>query len=129
ARYLNERLAKNPAFGGQVVAPLSAEDRRAAAARLMPTLRGNMPGTRSKVGHFSDDRETLEFVGSRHFETLAAIGTSCPDHFLRTKIAPLTVDPAKLDDDAYLAGRLEDTVPPTAAITSRARARPTRRCS
>ena len=74
----------------------------------MPRLRGLMAGPRPKVGHFSDDAETLEFVGSADFDRLAAIGTSCPDHFLRTKIAPLTLDPAKLDDDAYLAGRLED---------------------
>ena len=67
-----------------------------------------MAGTRRKVGHFSDDAETLEFVNSRDFERLAAVGTSCPDHFLRTKIAPLTLDPAKLRDDAYLAERLAD---------------------
>ena len=108
ARYLNEKLAKSPAFGGPIVQPLKAEDRRAAAAKLMPRLRGNMPGARSKVGHFSDNAETLEFVGSRDFERLAAVGTSCPDHFLRTKIAPLTLDPERLDDNAYLAGRLED---------------------
>lgn len=108
ARYLNERLAKAPAFGGEVIPPLSAQDRRAAAARLMPRLRAAMPGTCPKVGHFSDDAETLEFVGSKHFEQLAAIGTSCPDHFLRTKIAPLTLDPERIEDDAYLAGRLED---------------------
>ena len=59
----------------------------------MPRLRGLMAGTARKVGHFSDDAETLEFVGARDFERLAAIGTSCPDHFLRTKIAPLTLDP------------------------------------
>lgn len=107
ARYLNERLAKGPAFGGKVVAPLPLAERRAVAARLMPALRGLMVGARSKVGHFSDDAEALEFVGSRDFERLAAIGTSCPDHFLRTKIAPLTLDPARLDDVAYLAERLE----------------------
>ena len=108
ARYLNERLAKGPAFGGERVAPLDPDARRAAAAKLMPKLRGLMAGPRSKVGHFSDDPEALEFVGSRDFERLAAIGTSCPDHFLRTKIAPLTLDQGKLDDEAHLAGRLED---------------------
>jgi len=107
ARYLNERLSKGPAFGGQVVPPRAAAERRAIAVRLIPRLRGLMPGVRPKVGHYSDDAEALEFVGSRDFERLAAIGTSCPDHFLRTKIAPLTLDPARLDDDAYLAERLE----------------------
>ncbi|ARS26143.1 bifunctional rhamnulose-1-phosphate aldolase/short-chain dehydrogenase [Sphingomonas sp. KC8] len=107
ARYLNERLANGPAFGGQVVAPLDPEARRAVAARLMPLLRSLMPGAGGKIGHFSDNAEVLEFVGGRDFERLAAIGTSCPDHFLRTKIAPLTLDPARLGDRDYLAGRLE----------------------
>lgn len=104
ASYLNSRLAGRPAFGGAVTS--SSPDRAAVAADLMPRLRGLMTGARRKVGHFSDDAETLEFVNSADFERLAAIGTSCPDHFLRTKIAPLTLDPAKLQDDAYLAGKL-----------------------
>lgn len=108
AKYLNERLAKGPAFGGRIVAPRAPADRRAVAAKLMPKLRGLMVGARSKVGHFSDDAEALEFVGSRDFERLAAIGTSCPDHFLRTKIAPLTLDATRLDDDAYLAQRIAE---------------------
>ena len=106
ARYLNERLASNPAFGGALVPSRSELERRASAARLMPRLRGLLVGTRTKIGHFSDDAETLEFVGSRDFERLAAIGTSCPDHFLRTKIAPLTLDPRHAEDDAYLTERV-----------------------
>lgn len=108
ACFLNKRLATGAAFGGQVLPPLDSAERRAVAARLMPRLRGKMSSARPKVGHFSDDPETLEFVGSNDFENLASIGTSCPDHFLRTKIAPLTLDPQLLDDDSYLARRLED---------------------
>jgi len=108
AAYLNSRLEGRPAFGGQAVRPLPAEQRAAVAARLMPRLRGLMTGARGKLGHFSDDAEALEFVGSNDFLRLAAIGTSCPDHFLRTKIAPLTLDPAKLEDEAYLAQALAD---------------------
>ncbi|MEY4761574.1 MAG: hypothetical protein RLZZ200_1430 [Pseudomonadota bacterium] len=108
AGYLNSRLAGKPAFGGQAVAALPREERLAAASRLMPALRGLMGGGRGRVGHFSDDAEALEFVGSRDFERLAAIGTSCPDHFLRTKIAPLTLDPARLTDRAYLESRIAD---------------------
>ncbi|NYT39699.1 bifunctional rhamnulose-1-phosphate aldolase/short-chain dehydrogenase [Sphingomonas sp. R-74633] len=107
AAYLNARLAKGPAFGGEIVAPLPASDRAAAAARLMPRLRGLMAGARGKIGHFSDDPETLEFIGSNDFARLVPIGTSCPDHFLRTKIAPLALDPARLDDEAYLAASLD----------------------
>ncbi len=106
ARFLNDRQSGKPAFGGMVVPP--SPGRAAIAADLMPRLRGLMTGERRKVGHFSDDAETLEFVGSAHFERLAALGTSCPDHFLRTKIAPLALDPARLRDDAYLAARIAD---------------------
>jgi rhamnulose-1-phosphate aldolase/alcohol dehydrogenase len=102
AAYLNTYLAKGPAFGGPIIATLASDARRAAAAALMPRLRGLMGTAQPKVGHFSDDAETLEFVASRDFSRLAAIGTSCPDHFLRTKIAPLVLDPAQLEDTAYL---------------------------
>lgn len=124
ANYLNARLVEGPAFGGVKHPALPQADRRALAAKLMPRLRANMPGERSKVGHFSDDAEALEFVGSEQFERLAAIGTSCPDHFLRTKIAPLTLDPARLDDDAYLAERFEQYRSGYAAYYQRC-ARPT----
>ncbi len=106
ARYLNSRLAGAPAFGGAVIS--SSPDRAATAADLMPRLRSLMTGARRKVGHFSDDAEALEFVNSAEFERLAALGTSCPDHFLRTKIAPLTLDPARLTDMDYLAGKIAD---------------------
>ncbi len=106
AKYLNAKLAGKPAFGG-AVSNGSSPDRAAMTADLMPRLRGLMTGARRKVGHFSDDAETLEFVNSADFLRLAAIGTSCPDHFLRTKIAPLTLDPARLADDAYLAEQLD----------------------
>jgi rhamnulose-1-phosphate aldolase/alcohol dehydrogenase len=108
ARYLNERLAAGPAFGGARIAASAPEARAEAAARLMPKLRGMMAGDRPKLGHFADDEETLEFVCSCDFERLAAIGTSCPDHFLRTKIVPLVLDAAQLDDDAALAAALAD---------------------
>ena len=100
ATYLNARLADKPAFGGQMVG--QNPDRAAIAADLMPRLRGLMNGGRPKLGHWSDDAEALEFAGSADFERLAALGTSCPDHFLRTKIAPFPLDPARLQDDAYL---------------------------
>ncbi|HEX7858524.1 MAG TPA: bifunctional rhamnulose-1-phosphate aldolase/short-chain dehydrogenase [Sphingobium sp.] len=105
AHYLNSKLAGKPAFGGAVHPPLP--DRAAIASALMPSLRGLMTGARRKLGHYSDDAETMEFVGSADFERLALVGTSCPDHFLRTKIAPLTLDPARLADEAYLTEKLD----------------------
>ncbi len=107
AAYLNAKLALKPAFGGQAVAPLPSDQRAQIAADLAPRLRGLMTGAQGKISHFSDDAETLDFVGSQDFLRLAAIGTSCPDHFLRTKITPLTLDPARIGNDAYLAQALE----------------------
>jgi rhamnulose-1-phosphate aldolase/alcohol dehydrogenase len=108
ARYLNERMSGGPAFGGRRVDPLPHEQRSQLASKLMPRLRGLMSSERSKVGHFCDDAETLEFVCSRNFTALAAIGTSCPDHFLRTKIAPLVLDETRLTDTAYLQKSVSD---------------------
>src|SRR5690606_6655900 len=106
AHHLNEKLGNKTAFGGPAVSAQSQEARTAAAAKLMPRLRRLVSGTQAKVGHFTATAETLELVCSADFERLAALGTSCPDHFLRTKIAPLTLDAARLDDDAYLAARV-----------------------
>lgn len=105
AAWLEAKTAGKPAFGGQVRPTLAAEDRRAVAARLMPAIRGMISKDRHKVGHFDDSPAVLEFLGSAMLETLAPMGTSCPDHFLRTKIAPLVVafDPAKPDVEATLA--------------------------
>jgi rhamnulose-1-phosphate aldolase/alcohol dehydrogenase len=108
ARYLNERMARGPAFGGLRIAPLPPDQRTRTAVALMPRLRALMSVERPKVGHFSDDPETLEFVCSHNFATLAAIGTSCPDHFLRTKIAPLTLDETRLTESAYLEKAVSD---------------------
>ena len=102
--------AKEPAFGGPAVEALPAERRREIAARLMPAIRARISGAERKVGHFTDAAEVLEFVNSRELTRLAALGTSCPDHFLRTKIRPLVIahdaDGAALD--AALAAYAED---------------------
>ena len=105
AAWLEAKTAGKPAFGGQVRPTLGADERRAVAARLMPAIRGMISKDRHKVGHFDDSPAVLEFLGSAMLETLAPMGTSCPDHFLRTKIAPLVVafDPAKPDVEATLA--------------------------
>ncbi len=94
--WLAERIGTAPAFGGERVSARQAEDRSAIASQLMPVLRGHLSGAQRKVGHFADDAQVLEFVGAQRFEQLANLGTSCPDHFLRTKIRPLVLhsDPA-----------------------------------
>jgi rhamnulose-1-phosphate aldolase/alcohol dehydrogenase len=100
---------KAEAFGGARHTQKLDETRRCQiAARLMPLLRGKITGDQSKVGHFNDTPEILQFVNANQLEELAALGTSCPDHFLRTKICPLVVnfDPAA----ANIAEALDATV-------------------
>lgn len=101
ARHLNRISEDRAAFGGAARRPLPPTERRRIAATLMPRLRARLDGL-PKTGHFIDDQATLEFVCSRDFERLSAIGTSCPDHFLRTKIAPLTLDPDRIEEPDYL---------------------------
>ena len=108
AEFLNEKIENADAFGGPVSVAKSSAERRKVAVALMPRLRGLMAGGIPKVGHFSDDAATLEFVCSRNFLKLAAIGTSCPDHFLRTKITPLALDPDKIDQPDYLETAVGD---------------------
>jgi rhamnulose-1-phosphate aldolase/alcohol dehydrogenase len=93
-------------FDGAVVESLPVAERRAIAARLMPEIRGRIGKQERKLGHFDDQDAVLEFVNSKSLRPLGALGTSCPDHFLRTKIRPLIVDfdPAKPDVDAIVAG-------------------------
>jgi rhamnulose-1-phosphate aldolase/alcohol dehydrogenase len=86
-----EQHRKKPAFEGQAVGALSKSERDATARRLMPLIRGRISTTESKIGHFTDAPEVLEFVNSQALEHLAPLGTSCPDHFLRTKVRPLIV--------------------------------------
>lgn len=86
-----DRNVKRPVFKGAAVESLAADERRAAAARLLPAIRGRISKGEMKAGHFDDSPEVLEFVNSRQLAELAPLGTSCPDHFLRTKIRPLIV--------------------------------------
>jgi rhamnulose-1-phosphate aldolase/alcohol dehydrogenase len=99
-----------PAFGGPRVATLPEADRHRAVLSLLPRIRGRIGKAESKIGHVDQSETVLEFVNSRHLEELAALGTSCPDHFLRTKIRPLIV-PADADDaalDRLLEGYRQD---------------------
>lgn len=100
---------RKPAFGGARVQPASPERRRAIAGTLMPLIRGKISANERKIGHFTDAPEVLEFVNSNALTSLAPLGTSCPDHFLRTKIRPLLLpyDPARDNLDEVTAG-LED---------------------
>src|SRR5271157_3410110 len=98
------------AFGGPRVEALSPAERRDVAAKLLPAIRKRISASNRKIGHFTDAPAVLEFVNSRDLKSLAALGTSCPDHFLRTKIRPLVLsfDPAARNLDAVIAALDKD---------------------
>lgn len=102
--WLDEQSTAKPAFSGARHDALAKHDRDRIAEQLMPVIRGMISQKQYKVGHFDDSEAVLEFVCSQEMPALAALGTSCPDHFLRTKIKPLIVefDPASNNLDETL---------------------------
>ncbi|MEM8704218.1 MAG: bifunctional rhamnulose-1-phosphate aldolase/short-chain dehydrogenase, partial [Pseudomonadota bacterium] len=104
--WFEQKTLGQSAFGGAKSVALPPSDRRRTAAALMPLIRGMISGDQHMVGHFDDSDAVLEFVCSNDMEPLARLGTSCPDHFLRTKIRPLVVnfDPKAPDIGKTTAG-------------------------
>jgi len=99
AEYLEQNYGKKgPIFGGAKIESASAEDRKKQAAALAPVLRGFCSSAVKMIGHFTDDARVLEYINSKDLERLAPMGTSCPDHFLRTKISPLVLELGAADD-------------------------------
>ncbi len=92
ARYLDEHDLGNEAFGGQKVAPLGEAERDALLHKILPSLRGMVSQEQKFIGTLEARPEVLTFVSSHDAPRLSELGTSCPDHFLRTKIKPLYVD-------------------------------------
>jgi rhamnulose-1-phosphate aldolase/alcohol dehydrogenase len=123
--WLNEKSRGKRPFGAVATPALTIDRRREIAAGIMPTIRGIISGNPEvaadgdgarwaqpvKVGHFDDSETVLDFVGGEKLGALAALGTSCPDHFLRTKIWPLVLpfDPAK-DSVEQLAARVAPAI-------------------
>jgi rhamnulose-1-phosphate aldolase/alcohol dehydrogenase len=91
--YIDEHSKPEP-FGALLdgYGALPDDQRRAKAAALTPTLRSLASFDKPMVGHFNDDERVLEFLSSSEHPRLAELGTSCPDHFLRTKVKPLVLD-------------------------------------
>ncbi|SNS84942.1 bifunctional rhamnulose-1-phosphate aldolase/short-chain dehydrogenase [Tropicimonas sediminicola] len=104
--WFENRTAGHAAFGGAIHTSLDEDARNTIASELMPAIRGMVSGAQHMVGHFDDQPAVLEFVNTADMPALAALGTSCPDHFLRTKICPLVVDfdPGSPDVKALLDG-------------------------
>jgi rhamnulose-1-phosphate aldolase/alcohol dehydrogenase len=111
AAYLEENYSKKgPVFGGAKITSPAPEVRKKQAAALAPILRGLCSGHTRMVGHFTDNPNVLEFINSKDLDRLAPLGTSCPDHFLRTKISPLVLpleSQASLEDVAAVKQQLE----------------------
>lgn len=92
SEYIAKKIEENgQVFGGQKVESLPADERKNKAAQIMPLLRGLASSESRMVGHFTDSDTVLEYINSNDLERLAPLGTSCPDHFLRTKIQPLVL--------------------------------------
>lgn len=105
AEFIEENVKKNGiVFGGKKIDGLTGSQRKEQAATIAPVLRGLCSSERSMIGHFTDDPRVLEFINSNDLDRLAPMGTSCPDHFLRTKISPLILD---LQPDADLSNPKE----------------------
>src|SRR3954468_11620843 len=107
AAYLQSHGRPAP-FGPAIHQTLPAAVRRARAAALFPVLRGLASTDRPQVGHFTDAEVVLDFVNSARLPELGALGTSCPDHFLRTKVKPLVVDTAPDAPLAEVVARLTE---------------------
>ena len=81
---------KSTVFGGILQSPVA--DRLSVAAAILPTLRGVASSNRRQIAHYADHEDALAFAGSVWAKELCGLGTSCPDHFLRTRISPMFVD-------------------------------------
>ena len=99
AEYIEAKLSRQSAvFGGEKVKSLPKQDRLKQATQLSPILRGFCSSYTRMVGHFTDSNEVLQFINSKDLDRLAPMGTSCPDHFLRTKISPLVLKLTPAED-------------------------------
>ena len=99
SEYITKKIEeKGSVFGGQKIESLPKQKRLDKAAELMPVLRGLCSSENRMIGHFSDSDVVMDYINSNDLERLAPMGTSCPDHFLRTKIQPLVL-PLDRDDD------------------------------
>ena len=133
-RFIADNGRSEP-FGAPIAGyePLPEADRHARAAALLPLIRGLASTDRPQVGHYTDSDVVLDFVGRAEHPRLAALGTSCPDHFLRTKVRPMVLDlPPAADLETVVtvcASCTSHTGPSTRPTTSAMRPRTARRCA
>ncbi len=112
AAYLEENYVKKATvFGGAKIQSLEKSARLKQAAAIAPVLRGFCSSNQHMIGHFTDDDRALEYINSNDLARLAPMGTSCPDHFLRTKISPLVLE-LKPEEDLSDIKELKTTLAP-----------------
>ena len=112
AEYLEQNYGKRgPVFGGQKIESATEENRKKQAIAVAPILRGFCSSNTKIIGHFTDDARVLEYINSNDLERLAPLGTSCPDHFLRTKISPLVLT-LKAEDDLSDTAAIKEKLTP-----------------
>jgi len=104
---LHHQSKKSSRFGGVEHEPVP--DRKSIATQILPALRGVVSSNRRVVAHYADDEDALTFAGSKWAKELGSLGTSCPDHFLRTRVCPLFLpwDPVK-ENVSVLKARIQD---------------------
>ncbi|NCT09041.1 MAG: bifunctional aldolase/short-chain dehydrogenase [Flavobacteriia bacterium] len=112
SKYIEKKIKeKGSVFGGQKITSLPKEERLEKAAQIMPLLRGLCSSENRMIGHFSDTDVVMEYINCNDLERLAPMGTSCPDHFLRTKIQPLVLKLDKNEDLSDAAAVLQKLQP------------------
>ena len=106
----HEQRSTSPRFGGPGVAA-SVADRESTTAEILPYVRGAVSSNRRVIGHVDSSEDALTFANSKWAEELCGLGTSCPDHFLRTRISPMFVawDPGR-EDVAALRARVDERI-------------------
>jgi rhamnulose-1-phosphate aldolase/alcohol dehydrogenase len=112
AEFIEGKVATQQAvFGGQKITSLESGKRKLQAASIAPILRGLCSSGQRMIGHFTDDDRVLNFINSKDLDRLAPMGTSCPDHFLRTKISPLLIELAP-DQDISDSDKIKSMLAP-----------------
>jgi rhamnulose-1-phosphate aldolase/alcohol dehydrogenase len=112
AAYIESQISKQKAvFGGPKIESLPKDQRLSKAVALMPILRGFCSSATKMIGHFTDSDEVLQYINSKDLERLAPMGTSCPDHFLRTKISPLVLN-LKPEEDLSQVNAIKEKLAP-----------------
>jgi len=108
--FIAEHQKKNGAsFGGAVCGP--TVDRQQIAVKILPTLRGAVSSNRRVIAHYADHEDALTFVNSKWVRELSALGTSCPDHFLRTRVCPMFVPwNSEAEDANTLKSRIHEQI-------------------